>query len=129
MLKEINVLRLINEGYRTRGHFFTKTNPVRDRRKYEPTLDIKNFGLTEADLKKSFNAGVEIGIGPAKLKDIIAHLEKTYCDSIGVEYMYIPDPERKEWLRSKNGRPEKPTNPFLRAKKADTGKTESGGCI
>jgi len=110
MLKEINVLRLINEGYRTRGHFFTKTNPVRDRRKYQPTLDIKNFGLTEADLKKSFNAGVEIGIGPAKLKDIIAHLEKTYCDSIGVEYMYIPDPERKEWLRSKmEGQKNQPT--------------------
>ena len=101
MLKEINVLRLINEGYRTRGHFFTQTNPVRERRKYEPTLDIKNFDLTEADLDKTFNAGVELGIGPAKLKDIIAHLEKTYCDSIGVEYMYIPHPERKEWLRSK----------------------------
>ena len=101
MMKEINVLRLINEGYRTRGHFFTKTNPVRERRKYEPTLDIKNFDLSEADLDKTFNAGVEIGIGPAKLRDIIAHLEKTYCDSIGVEYMYIPDPEPKEWLRSK----------------------------
>ncbi|MFT5724333.1 MAG: 2-oxoglutarate dehydrogenase E1 component [Bacteroidia bacterium] len=101
MLKEINVLRLINEGYRTRGHFFTRTNPVRERRKYAPTLDIKNFGLVEADLDKSFNAGVEIGIGPAKLKDIISHLEKTYCESIGVEYMYMPDPEKKEWLRAK----------------------------
>jgi 2-oxoglutarate dehydrogenase E1 component len=101
MLKEINVLRLINDGYRTRGHLFTKTNPVRERRKYAPTLDISNFGLNAADLDKTFNAGVELGIGPAKLKDIISHLEKTYCDSIGVEYMYIPDPERKEWLRNK----------------------------
>jgi 2-oxoglutarate dehydrogenase E1 component len=37
--KEFKVLNLIN-GYRTRGHLFTKTNPVRDRRKYEPTLAI-----------------------------------------------------------------------------------------
>ena len=101
MLKEINVLRLINEGYLTRGHLFTKTNPVRERRKYEPTLDIKHFGLDEKDLEKTFNAGVELGIGPAKLKDIINHLEETYCESIGVEFMYMPNPERKEWLREK----------------------------
>lgn len=101
MLKEINVLRLINEGYRTRGHFFTQTNPVRERRKYSPTLAIENFGLNAADLEKTFNAGVEIGLGPAKLKDIIAHLEATYCQSIGVEFMYISDPEKKEWLRQR----------------------------
>ncbi len=101
MLKEINVLHLINEGYRTRGHLFTKTNPVRTRRKYEPSLDLENFGLEKADLEKTFNAGVEIGLGPAKLKDIIAHLEQTYCESIGVEFMYIPDPERKKWLMEK----------------------------
>lgn len=101
MLKEINVLRLINEGYRTRGHLFTKTNPVRERRKYEPTLDISLFGLNDADLEKTFNAGVELGIGPAKLKDIIEHLEQTYCQSIGVEFMYMPNPERKQWLREK----------------------------
>lgn len=101
ILKEINVLRLINDGYRTRGHLFTKTNPVRERRHYSPTLSIENYGLNPADLEKTFNAGVEIGIGPAKLKDIIAHLESTYCESIGVEYMYISDPVKKEWLRSR----------------------------
>ncbi|MFT4522927.1 MAG: 2-oxoglutarate dehydrogenase E1 component [Bacteroidia bacterium] len=101
MLKEINVLRLINEGYRTRGHFFTKTNPVRERRSYSPNLEIKNFGLVASDLDKTFNAGVELGIGPATLRTIIDHLEATYCQSIGVEFMYIPDPERKEWLRNK----------------------------
>ncbi|MCB9261406.1 MAG: 2-oxoglutarate dehydrogenase E1 component [Flavobacteriales bacterium] len=101
MLKEINVLRLINDGYRTRGHLFTKTNPVRDRRKYEPTLDINNFGLEQSDMDKTFNAGIELGIGPAKLKDIIEHLEQTYCQSIGVEYMYMQHPERKEWLKTR----------------------------
>lgn len=110
MIKEINVLRLINEGYRTRGHLFTQTNPVRARRTYEPTLDIEHFGLSQADLDKVFNAGVEIGIGPAKLRDIIEHLKATYCQSIGVEYMYIPDPERKEWLREKmEGRKNQPS--------------------
>ena len=98
MLKEINVLNLI-DGYRKRGHLFTKTNPVRERRKYSPTLAIENFGLEKDDLETTFDAGVEIGIGSAKLKDIIAHLEATYCESIGVEYGYIPDPEKVEWLK------------------------------
>ncbi|MDL5044585.1 hypothetical protein QQ054_00800 [Oscillatoria amoena NRMC-F 0135] len=100
VLKEINVLNLI-KGYRTRGHLFTKTNPVRDRRKHSPTLDIKNFNLDEKDLDKTFNAGVEIGLGPAKLRDIIAYLDATYCQSIGAEFVYIRDPEKVEWLQKK----------------------------
>ncbi|MBT8327920.1 MAG: 2-oxoglutarate dehydrogenase E1 component [Bacteroidia bacterium] len=101
MIQEINVLNLINNGYRTRGHLFTKTNPVRERRKYAPDLAIENYGLSKADLDKTFNAGIDLGIGPAKLKDIIAHCEATYCQSIGVEYMYITHPERKEWLQKR----------------------------
>jgi 2-oxoglutarate dehydrogenase E1 component len=98
--KEFKVLNLIN-GYRTRGHLFTKTNPVRDRRKYEPTLAIENFGLTEADLTTVFQSGSQIGIGAATLKDIIAHLEETYCQSIGIEFMYMREPERLEWIKNK----------------------------
>jgi 2-oxoglutarate dehydrogenase E1 component len=98
--KEFRVINLIN-GYRTRGHLFTRTNPVRERRKYEPTLDIENFGLEKSDLEVVFQAGEEIGIGASKLKDIIAHLEETYCESIGIEYTYIRHPERVEWLRDK----------------------------
>lgn len=98
MQREIRVLNLIQNGYRTRGHLFTETNPVRDRRTYQPDLDIKNFGLEPADLEKTFNAGVEIGLGPAKLKDIIAFLHQTYCRHIGAEFMYILDPEKKSWL-------------------------------
>lgn len=99
-LKEINVLNLIN-GYRQRGHLFTKTNPVRDRRKHLPTLDIENFGLAAADLETIFNSSVELGIGPAKLKDIVAFLKQTYCGSIGVEYKYVRTPEVLSWLESK----------------------------
>lgn len=98
--KEFRVINLIN-GYRTRGHLFTKTNPVRERRKYKPTLDIENFGLEQPDLETVFNAGVEVGIGPAKLKDIIAHLKQVYCQSIGVEYMYIRNPEEVQWIKNK----------------------------
>ena len=98
--KEFTILNLIH-GYRQRGHLFTKTNPVRARRQYSPTLDIENFGLEKSDLDKVFQAGSKIGIGPAKLKNIIAHLEATYCDSIGVEYQYIRNPEIVEWMQTK----------------------------
>ncbi|MCB9360840.1 MAG: 2-oxoglutarate dehydrogenase E1 component [Flavobacteriales bacterium] len=98
--KEFKVINLIN-GYRSRGHLFTKTNPVRTRRKYSPTLDIENFGLEKSDLETVFQAGSETGIGPAKLKDIITHLEETYCQSIGIEYTYIRKPEEVDWIKNK----------------------------
>lgn len=98
--KEFDVLNMVN-AYRSRGHLFTQTNPVRERRKYSPTLDIENFGLSQADLETVFQAGTQIGIGAAKLKDILAHLQQTYCQSIGAEYMYIRTPEIIKWLQDK----------------------------
>jgi 2-oxoglutarate dehydrogenase E1 component len=97
---EFKVINLIN-GYRARGHLFTKTNPVRTRRKYSPTLDIENFGLAPDDLNKTFQAGKELGLGNAKLSDIVSNLQKTYCQSIGVEYHYIRRPEIVEWFKEK----------------------------
>lgn len=98
--KEFKVLNLIN-GYRTRGHLFTKTNPVRERRKYSPTLDIENFGLSSTDLDLTFQAGETVGLGATTLRTIIAHLEESYCQSIGSEFIYMRDPERIEWLRKR----------------------------
>ncbi len=96
--KEFQVIRLI-DGYRSRGHLFTRTNPVRERRQYVPSLEIENFGLTKADLGTVFNAGDIIGIGPSTLEAIISHLTRIYCDAIGVEYMYIRKPERVKWIQ------------------------------
>ncbi|TVR74273.1 MAG: 2-oxoglutarate dehydrogenase E1 component [Marinilabiliales bacterium] len=98
--KEFRVISLI-EGYRLRGHLFTKTNPVRTRRQYTPTLDIENFGLSAEDLGTVFKAGSRIGIGPATLQDIVDHLEQTYCQSVGAEYMFIRVPEIISWLTGK----------------------------
>ena len=95
--KEIKVLNLIN-GYRQRGHLFTKTNPVRERRSYFPGKDLSTFGLEESDLNTVFNAGVEVGLGAATLKEILALVEQTYCQSIGVEYKYVRNPEKLKWF-------------------------------
>ncbi|MEY8868568.1 2-oxoglutarate dehydrogenase E1 component [Meridianimaribacter flavus] len=98
--KEFQVIKLI-DGYRSRGHLFTKTNPVRARRKYVPTLDIEHFGLSNSDLDTVFNAGEVLGIGAQTLREIIKHLDSIYCDSIGVEYMYIRKPEEINWIQEK----------------------------
>ncbi|HEY0976094.1 MAG TPA: 2-oxoglutarate dehydrogenase E1 component, partial [Flavobacteriales bacterium] len=98
--QEFKVIHLINE-YRSRGHLFTRTNPVRDRRTYTPDLSLATFGLSDADLDTVFEAGNQLGIGPAKLSAIIAHLQHTYCRSVGVEYMYIRQPEKVKWLQER----------------------------
>jgi 2-oxoglutarate dehydrogenase E1 component len=98
--KEFKVINLINT-YRQRGHLFTETNPVRQRRKYSPTLDIENFGLEQNDLDNEFEAGTEIGIGKASLRKIIDRLKKTYCRSIGAEFVYIRTKEISDWLKSR----------------------------
>lgn len=97
--KEFQVVKLI-DAYRTRGHLFTKTNPVRDRRNYEPKLDLVNFGLSDSDLDTVFDSGELIGVGKTTLRNIVAHLTKIYCESIGVEYMYIRKPDEVKWIQN-----------------------------
>lgn len=100
VLKEINVLNMIN-GYRDRGHLFANTNPVRERRKYFPGKELETFGLSESDMDTVFNAGIEVGLGPAKLRDIRQLIEDTYCQSIGAEFKYIRNPEKIKFLQDK----------------------------
>ena len=98
--KEFNVIRLI-DGYRSRGHLFTKTNPVRDRRNYFPTLELENFGLSNDDLQTVFDAAKILGQAPCSLQKILDHLKNVYCQHIGIEYMYMRNPEIIQWIQNK----------------------------
>ena len=98
--KEFNVLKLI-DAYRTRGHLFTETNPVRDRRIYTPNLDLVNFELSDSDLNTVFDAAKIIGHKPLTLQEIISHLKNVYCQHIGIEYMYMRKPEVIQWIQEK----------------------------
>src|SRR5690554_2598711 len=100
VLKEINVLNMIH-GFRERGHLFTQTNPVRERRQYFPGKELETFGLSDEDLDTIFNAGVEVGLGPVSLREIRNLLEETYCQSIGAEFKYIRNPEKLSWLQER----------------------------
>ncbi|MAJ50034.1 MAG: 2-oxoglutarate dehydrogenase E1 component [Flammeovirgaceae bacterium] len=98
--KETAVKNLIH-AYRSRAHLKSDTNPVRARRNHDIKLDLDHFGLSSADLETSFQVGEEIGLGSAKLKDIVTRLKKIYLGPIGYEYSHLREPQILAWFRSK----------------------------
>lgn len=97
--KELNVYRLI-KAYRKKGHLIAKTNPIRERKDRRANLDLAYFGLTNADLNTNFTSGKMIGKPGATLQEIINHLQKCYTSSAGIEYTYINDQEKIDWLQN-----------------------------
>ncbi|PZF74672.1 2-oxoglutarate dehydrogenase E1 component [Taibaiella soli] len=97
LAKEFSVYNLIR-AYRKKGHLEATTNPIRPRKDRHPHLALQDFNLSDADLKTEFNAGSFIGLGKAKLSDIIARLQKYYTGNVGVEYTYINDREKCQWV-------------------------------
>ena len=115
--KETAVRNLIH-AYRSRGHLRAKTNPVRERKDRKPRLDLADVGLNEADLDTPFRNGEVLGLGTqAKLRDIVAALEKIYTGPIGFEYMYIRDPQVLDWFRAKVEHDSLAFNPGVEYKK------------
>lgn len=96
-MKEIKVYRLIL-GYRNKGHLLAKTNPIRARKDRGANLDLAFFGLTEADLDNVYQAGNLIGLGAVSLRKILAHLENCYANHVGIEFKYISDQKKIDWL-------------------------------
>jgi 2-oxoglutarate dehydrogenase E1 component len=100
LLKEFGVLGLIH-GYRDRGHTLSTTNPLKPRKDRKPRLELEDYGLTNADLDKTFVTGYEIGLPNAKLSDIVARLQQIYCANIGFESTHVFDKEKRNWLRER----------------------------
>ncbi len=95
--KELGAYRLIL-GYRNKGHLLAKTNPIRPRKDRGANLGLGFFGFTEEDMDKSFFAGNLIGLGTTSLRNILAHLQKCYADHVGIEFKYISDQKKIDWL-------------------------------
>lgn len=96
-MKEIKVYRLIL-GYRNKGHLIAKTNPIRQRKDRGANLDLSFFGLSEADLNTTYQAGNLIGLGATTLKNILQHLNSCYASNVGIEFKYISDQKKIDWL-------------------------------
>lgn len=97
--KEFAVYTLIH-AYRKKAHLIAKTNPIRERKDRGANLDLKDFGLSDADLQLTFAAGQLLGLENATLQQIIDRVSKIYCGRVGVEYQYIVNQKRLEWLQN-----------------------------
>ncbi len=95
--KELGAYRLVL-GYRNKGHLIARTNPIRQRKDRGANLDLGFFGLDESDLNQPFQAGNLIGLGTVTLREILAHLNRCYADHVGIEYKYISDQEKIDFL-------------------------------
>mgnify|MGYP003599970742 FL=1 len=95
--KELAVYRLIL-GYRNKGHLIAKTNPIKQRKDRGANLDLTFFGLSEEDLDNNFQIGQSLGLGTTSLKNILAHLQKVYANHVGIEFKYITDQKKIDWL-------------------------------
>ena len=96
-MRELRVYRLIL-GYRNKGHLLAKTNPIRPRKDRNANIELSFYGFTEEDLPKEFEAGKLLGLGTTSLGNILDHLEKLYAHHIGIEFKYISDQEKVDWL-------------------------------
>jgi 2-oxoglutarate dehydrogenase E1 component len=95
--KEFAVYRLI-QAYRKKGHLIAKTNPIRERKDRHANLDLKFFGLSDADLATEFEAGRFVDLGKASLQKILSFLQRVYTGSIGIEFTYINNQEQLDWM-------------------------------
>ena len=89
------------QAYRQMGHFVARLDPLGYDRRSLPLLDLIEFGLAEEDLDKTVGNGGFLGRTDGTLKGLLTKLKTTYCRSIGVEYMDIPDKDQRDWLQER----------------------------
>jgi len=97
----IHALMLIR-AYRIRGHFHAKLDPLGlEPEKSEDELDPHSYGFTDADLDRKIFLDKVLGLEFATLREIVAILQRTYCQTLGVEFMHISDPAQKGWIQER----------------------------
>jgi 2-oxoglutarate dehydrogenase E1 component len=103
----VRALMLIR-AYRMRGHFHAKLDPLgieaqRDREE----LDPRSYGFVDADFDRKIFLDHVLGMEYASLKEIVAICERTYCQTLGVEFMHISNAAQKAWIQERIEGPDK----------------------
>ena len=95
-------------AYRTRGHLHADLDPLKLKPE-DPAeeLDPKAYGFTEADYTRKIYIDNVLGLEFATIPEMLAVLQRTYCSTIGIEYMHINDPEAKQWIQERMEGPDK----------------------
>src|SRR6266478_3294929 len=103
----IRALMLIR-AYRARGHFHANLDPLGlEPQKDEEDLDPRSYGFSDADLDRKIFLDRVLGLQFGTLREILVILQRTYCQTLGVEFMHISNPAQKSWLQERIEGPDK----------------------
>ena len=95
-------------AYRMRGHLHADLDPLKLKADGEATkLDPKSYGFTEADYSRKIFIDNVLGLEYATIPEMLDILQRTYCSTVGIEFMHISDPEAKQWLQERIEGPDK----------------------
>ncbi|HFC05273.1 MAG TPA: 2-oxoglutarate dehydrogenase E1 component, partial [Rhizobiales bacterium] len=98
-LDSIRALMMIR-AYRMRGHLAANLDPLKLRdEEIQPELDPLSYGFTERDMDRPIFLDYVLGLEHATLREIVEILQRTYCSTLGVEFMHISNPEQKSWIQ------------------------------
>jgi 2-oxoglutarate dehydrogenase E1 component len=103
----VRALMLIR-AYRMRGHLAADLDPLKLKMQEEqPELDPASYGFTEADMDRPIFLDKVLGLETATMRQILEVVKRTYCGTLGVEFMHIMDPKQKQWLQERIEGPDK----------------------
>jgi 2-oxoglutarate dehydrogenase E1 component len=106
-MDSVRALMMIR-AYRMRGHLAADLDPLKLREPVpQPELDPKSYGFSEADYDRPIFIDKVLGLEQATIRQIVDILKRTYCHTLGVEFMHISDPEQKAWIQARIEGPDK----------------------
>jgi 2-oxoglutarate dehydrogenase E1 component len=100
-LDSLRAIMLVR-AYRIRGHLLAQLDPLDlQEKEIHPELDPTSYGFTEEDYDRPIFINHVLGLETATLNEILDVLRRTYCSTIGVEFMHIQDPAQKAWIQER----------------------------
>jgi 2-oxoglutarate dehydrogenase E1 component len=107
-------------AYRMRGHLHAKLDPLGIAAPVDDfnELSPENYGFTAADYDRKIFIDNVLGLEYATIREMLDILQRTYCSTLGVEFMHISDPEAKSWIQERIEGPDKGVEFTLNGKKA-----------
>ncbi|MEL0233212.1 MAG: 2-oxoglutarate dehydrogenase E1 component [Alphaproteobacteria bacterium] len=100
-LDSLRAVMLIR-AYRIRGHLIADLDPLSlENKPLHPELDPVTYGFTDEDWDRPIFINYVLGLETATLREIVETLRRTYCGTIGVEFMHIQDPAQKAWIQER----------------------------
>ena len=99
---------MLIRAYRARGHFHANLDPLGlEPRKNEEELDPRSYGFADADMDRKIFLDNVLGLQFGSVREIIAILQRTYCQTLGVEFLHISDGAQKGWIQERIEGPDK----------------------